>query len=932
MCIHTRFGQLVLGMLLAATAQAQQFGGNPASVKWKQVNTGVSRVIYPEGLDSTAQRIANVTSYLQTHYSATIGGRIRKINMVLQNDVTLSNAYVGLGPYRSEFYLMPPMNALQLGAQNWADNLSIHEFRHVQQYSNFNHGLSKAMAIVFGQDGQALANAVAVPDWFFEGDAVYNETMLSRQGRGRLPFFFNGYRSLYFGHRQYSYMQLRNGSLKKYIPDWYQLGYLLVAYGREKYGDDFWKNVTQDAVRFKPLFYPLQHAVQNHAGVPFSSFVNDAFAFYQQQWQKDTAALRVQWLTPVQHNNVVNYQYPYKTAGGGWVVLKNSYRSIPAFYIIQPGKAEQKIAVRDIAYDDYFSYNNGRIVYAGFRADTRWGYREYSDIKVLDIAGQSQRTITTRGRYFTPDIAHQGNFIAAVSFTPEQQSRLVLLNEQGAVLRAVAAPAKHVYSYPKFDAADRSLFFMERDEKGEMAIRRWWLADSSFSEVLPFANRITGFPVVQGDTLLYTCSNNGKDEVWAYVDAQQQHYRLAAYPTGFYQSGLTNNGQLVAAAFTADGYRLAQVQPHWQPVSHADTLRPLYVTHPFRPSWNNTLQQVPDSAYPVSRYRKATNLFNFHSWRPYYEQPDLSVAVYGQNILNTLQSQLYYTYNYDEGYSKLGYTGVYGAWYVQPVLGISHTWNRNALFNANTRFYWNEFNTNAGLQLPFNFSQGKQYRYLTLSSTYNLQQVHWTGLAKALHAEDTHFSYLESRLQYSGQIQQAQQHIYPRWAQTLLLQYRTMFGNNVAHQLLASAALYLPALAKSHNLVLTAAYQARDTTGKYYFSNNFPFSRGYDAFDYPRMWRLGANYHLPLWLPDWGVGNLLYVQRIRLNAFYDYTIGKSLRTGNTTTFNTAGGELYFDTKWWNQQAVSFGIRYSRLLNKSVVNQLNVWEFILPVNL
>jgi hypothetical protein len=51
-------------------------------------------------------------------------------------------------------------------------------------------------------------------------------------------------------------------------------------------------------------------------------------------------------------------------------------------------------------------------------------------------------------------------------------------------------------------------------------------------------------------------------------------------------------------------------------------------------------------------------------------------------------------------------------------------------------------------------------------------------------------------------------------------------------------------------------------------------------------------------------------------------------------FNSAGTELYFDTRWWNQLPVSFGIRYSRLLQPDWQpgTGRNRWEIILPVNL
>ena len=69
---------------------------------------------------------------------------------------------------------------------------------------------------------------------------------------------------------------------------------------------------------------------------------------------------------------------------------------------------KQKSCTRDIAYDDYFSYNNGKIVYAAYQADVRWGNRDFSVIKILDINTQERKKISTHTRYFSPDISHDG--------------------------------------------------------------------------------------------------------------------------------------------------------------------------------------------------------------------------------------------------------------------------------------------------------------------------------------------------------------------------------------------------------------------------------------------------------------------------------------------------------------------------------------------
>ena len=185
-----RYTQLLLFSFIVFISNAQNFGGSPASIKWRQINTDSFKLVFPAGYDSSALRIANIIAHQPENNIQTIGGKLKKISVFIRPQTTISNGYVMLGPWRSELYTTPAQNALELGAIKWTDLLAIHEYRHVEQYSNFNNGLSKTAKIIFGEYGQAIANGASIPDWFAEGDAVYNETLLSEQGRGRLPFFF----------------------------------------------------------------------------------------------------------------------------------------------------------------------------------------------------------------------------------------------------------------------------------------------------------------------------------------------------------------------------------------------------------------------------------------------------------------------------------------------------------------------------------------------------------------------------------------------------------------------------------------------------------------------------------------------------------------------------------------------------------------------
>lgn len=925
---------LSLLFLWRDAAFSQEFGANPPSVKWRQIHTPEARLIYPDGLDSTAQRIAGIVHYLNDRTGSTAGDDHRKISIVLQNQTTNANGYVGLAPWRSEFLLTPRFNSFELGSLPWAENLAIHEYRHVQQYMNYRKGLSKLACIALGEEGQAIANNAAIPNWFFEGDAVFQETAVSGQGRGRLPFFFNGYRSLWEADKKYSFMKLRNGSLRHYIPDHYALGYLLTGYGREKYGPRFWTPVTDDAARFKGLFYPFQKAVKKYAGITYGDFVENAIQFYK---ERSVLSAHSSFITAGNNRYVSDYALPCFAGEDSLVVLKRTYRNLPAWWLLTK-KGEEKIRVKDIARDDDYACSNGKIVYTAYEPDALWGGRDYSVIKVLDIITKQAVQLTHRSKYFQPDISQDGTLIVAIQFTPDQQQELHVLDAAtGALLHRVPQPAEHlIYTYPKFYGRDH-VVSCARNAQGLMTLAMVDLQTGTADNLLPWSYEVKGLPVVKGDTVYFSAGSGYQDDVFAVDIKTRAIFKLTDEPLGAYQPAVNNAGRLVWSSFTAMGLQLKEKQlkaKDWRPLMQLSTIDApdLYLSAALQQTGGNVLDSIPYGRYPVSTYRKLSAPFNFHSWRPYYDQPEWSFTVYGQNILNTFQSQIYYAYNENEGSHKAGFSGAYGAWFPWITGGVAYTLNRKVSDTVRT-IRWNELNANIGLRAPFDLTKGRWYKSLVLASSFNVEQLNITGKYKDSIAGPL-FNYMQFSLNWSSQTQKAVQHINPHFAQSLLLRYRTVVNDHIARQLLASASLYFPGIGVNHSLVLGGAFQLRDTADQYRFSNNFPFARGYPAADAPRMWKGSANYHFPLVYPDWGFAQLVYISRIRANLFFDHAWAKSLRTGAVFSFRSVGTEVFFDTKWWNQQPVTFGLRYSRLLDKNIVgaNNPSRWDFILPVDL
>ncbi len=930
------FISLVL-ICLSVSVYSQQFGGNPPSLRWNQINTDSVRMIFPVGLKEKASSIARIASKLGIT-QPTIGNKFRKINIVLQNQTTVSNGYVGLGPRRSEFYLNPLQNSFELGSLPWHEQLALHEFRHVQQYNNFNKGLSRLFSILAGEYGLAFANATAIPNWFWEGDAVFQETQQSAQGRGRLPYFFNGYRSLWAAKKDYSWMKLRNGSLRDYVPNHYQLGYLFVAYGREKYGDSIWAKITDDAARFKSLFYPFQGAFKRQTGESFTKFREEALSFYSSQLNPSLED-PVNKKAGTEKHFRADEEYPQWISENELVYVTSSYSAIPSFVVknISTGN-ETRIRNKDISLDNYFSVKGKNLVYSAIGYDSRWGWRDYSEIRMLDLNTGEQKSITHKTKYFAPDINEDGNEIVVIEQNPDGSNALRVINLEGNTIQSWNISSFLFFSQPKFLGSDRIVVAV-RNHLGEMNLSIINRKSGDAEPIIPFSMNAVGFPTVQGDTVFFTSTDGEQDQLFAYskgVLKKFKNSRASNSSTGSYALAVMSN-KAAWSDFTSTGFRI-QVDSistgDFEDVSNLD-LRPLPVFG------IKTLETPPffkisdiDTGYQAKKFPKGFRLLNFHSWLPTVSDPDYTLTLISENLINTLQTDLYFNYNTNEDSKKVGFVTAYGAFYPWIRAGAAYTKDRRATLRGN-RVYFDEVEAKVGVLIPWNFSGGLHFRSLSIGTDYVFLKQNVRGVYKD--SVDTRgFGYVASYFSFTNQIQRARQHIFPRFAQTLRGDFNRAITNRSGYQLTLNGWLYFPGIHTNHNFAINAAFQTRDTLNSIGFTNSFPFSRGYIEANYSLQYKLGANYHLPLFYPDWGFGNMVYFLRLRANLFYDHTFAypynRNAKRVNIN-FRSFGGELFFDTKWWNQQPISFGVRYSRLLDAALQNiGANQFEFVLPVNL
>jgi len=244
---------------------------------------------------------------------------------------------------------------------------------------------------------------------------------------------------------------------------------------------------------------------------------------------------------------------------------------------------------------------------------------------------------------------------------------------------------------------------------------------------------------------------------------------------------------------------------------------------------------------------------------------------------------------------------------------------------------FNQYELKGGYYIPLDFSKGKTYKNLSFGTQYVFDQLLPAGDTKNSYSKMNVY-YLSHIISWSQQMPTATQQIYPRFGYALYANYRNRL-DQFGYQFLGTTALLLPSVFSNHSIVLSGAFQQTDTA-HVVFDNNFPNSRGYANYYYTRMWRASANYHFPLVYPDWGFGKIVYFLRIRANIFYDYTRVYSKDKLLSRNLRSTGAEVFFDSKWWNELPVSFGLRYSYLLDQQPNGSTNrnVIELIVPMNL
>ncbi|MEM5948477.1 hypothetical protein WKV44_07955 [Spirochaetia bacterium 38H-sp] len=700
------------------------FADNP----WKKIETEHYEIIFRESYTRDAIIVANMLeNSIKENYSISNKKPARKWQVVLTKDSMVPNGFVSIAPSVSMWFDTPVASF----SGDWYAALASHETRHMAQMDSQRQGLWVLFYTLGGEYGEA-AHLFTYPFWFIEGDAVWNETVLSDKGRGRDPEFSALFRALAI-EQKISYNLMVNRSYKKYLPNHYVLGYHLVSYIREKYGEEKLREIINKASYFP--FSSLESSIKSVTGKKIADIYNEMIKEYSALWNEQIEkqpVLSGKKLIEDMSEDFISYSqmhiiddliytesFSLEKANTINVYRKDMTKKT---VLRLPSYFESAISDNYIYWLEYDKTNNPNI--------------NYSNIHRLDIKTGKREKLTQKEKFFAISCNRDGNLIVAARMRDDHRAQIQLFTNKNrgfeeAPFFSYTLPSGIMPAYLALDDNGEQIAISANSIEGS-SLLVISVKTAKTKIVIPPGLYTIKNPVFYNDGILFSADFKGYTAIFSVLNTDYSNdiYLVA---TGKYMAHhpYVRDGVLYYADFYSshgDIIRTKNINPlEWMPISQLDDISVVCAKKP------KNLESVFDSShlkdmdikqYSISDYNPIINSINFHSWTilpadisnpedKYSVFRSASLILFSNDIFGRTGFMLSGAYNFSD-------SGIRGLWsyYFSPYLSLSGIYSYDTLSSDFSSEY------SAVFSLPFNFSNNvmsfnSRYSYLIPSVSIN---------------------------------------------------------------------------------------------------------------------------------------------------------------------------------------------------------------------
>ena len=611
-------------VLLPLCAQAQLFsptGNDPGRLRWSSFRTGDYQLIYPRGLDSLATVYGTLFQQYSVPLSASSGFRpnekfLRPMPVILHPYTGMSNGLVAWAPRRVDIFTLPDVSGLT--PIPWAKLLAIHEGRHVSQKQFLRTGFWKGFHYPFGELPEMIIGMIPNSS-LLEGDAVVAETALTRAGRGRSGDFLSEMRMYFDTGDLRNWYQWRYGSIKKYTPDIYRLGYLTVAGFRYRYEDPYFTHkFLQVASTLGGAFSAMNSASKKSSGQKLPVAWNEMMATYRNLWAQDDSRRAPFSEAEPQVRLPRSYTvYAGSVPAGGDIYAEKAGMDLPAVLVrVDPDGKETTVSAFGGEGKLAWSAPLQRVYWSESIPDVRWTLKQDARIRYYDAQTGHKGSLVRKGRYFSPAVSPDGLSVAAVEYLTDGSAAVVVLDARnGDLLRRWKAPAGFQPTEVVFQEAGLVFTAITDDGTGLYRVPR----DGGRPETLlaPQPVTVKDISAVDGNTILLVSDRTGTSEAYTFSAGKLTQLSVTKYGLG---SPFFTDGRLYASVLRPEGRLISQVECLPREVDFKDIFRDpvAEVLSAQEAKLAASLPENPVQLTPAKPFRKISDAFHFHSWAPVY--------------------------------------------------------------------------------------------------------------------------------------------------------------------------------------------------------------------------------------------------------------------------------------------------------------------------
>ncbi len=601
-----------------------------------------------------------------------------------------------------------------------------------------------------------------------------------------------------------------------------------------------------------------------------------------------------------------NYRYPHLDDQANLLLMKSGLADAKSFVKLDNKGEEKEIFVPGFDYQTGYDYKDNKLLWAEHQAHLRWQHADKAILVSYDLQSGTKRKYKLKNNCFAPVFSKDGKKILAIEVDSKGESALLVVDEvSGKPIHRIAAKGQEFFMTPQWAKNDQTVVLMVQ-ANGAKSLVEIDLATEKRRVLYQAEKTNISQPEVSDKYVFFTSSHTGIDNVFAYDWESGEVSQLTSSRFGardpFYDQA---ENSLYYSDYSSDGYQPVKLdlnESMWK-VQEGEAAK-FALAEQLSDQLGEKLQVDTTNLdqWQVKPYSRLAHTFNFHSWAPLFISPDdgtmdIGISASSQNLLNTLFTTV--GYKKEEGFDKgqfylnLSYQRFFPVFDSKLEYGkrsfletgrFKHPENESIIeLPLDSEFKQLEWENS--VSLPFNLSSGKHATFLKPKFSYNIiKAIDYQSLILEnehninrgiIKFEDSQFEELEYQIYFSHAIKSAQRDLQSSWAQFLQFNYRTSPSKgSIAGRIWSGVGLfYFPGFAKHHGISLYAGYQNRSELNTI-FGNSIKSPRGISNLFGLDCSTMSLDYRLPIAYPDWNMGGLAYIKRVKMGAFVDYGMEK----------------------------------------------------------